>query len=83
MAANSLKATFPSLRSTKVSREPILINENEGEKIFRASRGIITRLYVAAFLWQRHRSDLAAQPPHPWGASDGPEYAPNILYLVP
>ena len=51
MAANSLKATFPSLQSTKVPQEPILITEKEGEK---------------------DRSDLAAQPPHPWGASDGP-----------
>ena len=32
-------------------REPILITENEGEKFFRASRGLIaaTRLYAAAF----------------------------------
>ena len=52
MAANSLKATLPSLRSTKVPHEPILITENEGDFFFRASRGIIvpnTRLYVAAF----------------------------------
>jgi len=36
MAANSLKATLPSLQSLKVSRESILIAENEGEKIFSA-----------------------------------------------
>jgi len=37
-AANSLKATLPSLQSTKVPREPILITENEGEKNFPALR---------------------------------------------
>ena len=64
MAANSLKATLPSLQSTKVPREPILITENEGEKIY--PRG----LYVAAF---RSVTALNYQPPQPWGASDGPE----------
>jgi len=51
MAANGLKATLPSLRSTKVSREPILITENEGEFFSRASRNYrpYARLYVAAF----------------------------------
>ena len=51
MAANSLKAMLPSLQSTKVPQEPILITENEGEKFFRALRGMIaaTCLYLAAF----------------------------------
>jgi len=31
---NSLKATLPSLQSTKVPRELILITQNEGERIF-------------------------------------------------
>ena len=65
MAANSLKATLPSLQSTKVPREPILRTENEGENFFfRASRGIIgaTRLDVAAF-GSVIALTLAAAPP--------------------
>ena len=34
MASDSLKATLPSLQSTKVLREAIPITENEGEKKF-------------------------------------------------
>jgi len=51
MAANSLKVTLPSIQSTKVPREPILITENEGKNFFRALRGIIipTSFYAAAF----------------------------------
>ena len=42
MAANSLKPTLPSLQSTKVPRELVLITENEGENfVSRASRGMI------------------------------------------
>jgi len=55
-----------------VPREPILISENEGEKIFsRALCGMIgtTRLYLATF---GSVTALIYQPPHPWGASDGP-----------
>jgi len=37
MAANSLKATLPSLQSTKMPQEPILITENEGEILFFAT----------------------------------------------
>jgi len=57
MASYSLKAMLPSLQSTKVLQEPILITENEGEKFFCASRGMIdtTCLYL--------RSDLSAAPP--------------------
>ena len=40
MAANSLKATLPSLQCTKVPREPILISENEGAS---------TRLFLPDF----------------------------------
>jgi len=73
MAANTLKATLPSLQITKVPREPILITENEGEKFFffRASRGMITttRLFLAA---SGRVTTLIYQPSHPWGAFDGP-----------
>jgi len=44
MAANSLKATIPSLPSTKVPREPIPITENEGEKFFPALRAELSYL---------------------------------------
>jgi len=44
MAANSLKATLPSLQSTKVPREPIPITENEGEKNFPALRAELPSL---------------------------------------
>ena len=65
MAANSLKATLPSLQSTKVPREPILITENEGEFFSRASRGMIgaTRLYVAAKGSDTALTLAAAPPP--------------------
>jgi len=65
MVSNSLKATLPSLQSTKVPREPTLMKMKA--KIFlRASRGIIgtTRLcHCLHCLWQRHLSDLSAAPP--------------------
>jgi len=43
----------------------------KAKKFFRASRGMIgaTRLYLAAF---GNATALIYQPPHPWGASDGP-----------
>ena len=66
MAANRLKATLPSLQSTKVPREPILITENEGENFFPPSR---LYLDLDAFL---SVNALIYQPPHPRGASDGP-----------
>ena len=65
MAANSLKATIPSLPSTKVPREPILITENEGEKIFSALGAELSSLHAPL-------CDLAAKPPHPREASDRP-----------
>jgi len=70
MAANSLKAVLPSLQSTKVSREPILITENEGEIFFHTLRGMntTTQLYVAVF---GSVTALIYQLPHPWGAFDG------------
>ena len=40
--------------------EPILITENEGEKFF------------PRFAWKPSAASLLYQPPHPWGASDGP-----------
>jgi len=63
MAANSLKVMLPSLQSTKVPREPILISENEGEKF--------SCLYLAAF---GSVNTLIYQLPHPWRTSDGPVY---------
>jgi len=72
MAAKSLKATLPSHQSTtKVPREPILITENEGEKFFPrfARNNHAPCLYLAAF---QSVNALIYQPPHPWGASDGP-----------
>jgi len=81
MAANSLKAMFLSLQSTKVPREPILITENEGEKIFHALCGMINamHLYVAVF---RGVTALFYQPPQPWGASDGSDSIKWLFYTV-
>jgi len=82
MAANSLKATLPSLQSTKVPREPILITKNECEFFFlRASREMIsaTRLYLPAF---RSVTALIYQPPYPWEASDGPVIGEQLLILT-
>jgi len=61
----------------KVPGEPILITENEGEIFFRALRGMIgaKRLYLVAF---SSVTPLIYQPPHPWGASDGPEYTGGL-----
>jgi len=59
-----------------------MINENEGENFFfRALRGMIgsTRLYLAAF---GSVTALFYQPPHPWGASDGPELVPVVLLVL-
>jgi len=75
---------LPSLQSTKVPRDPILITENEGEKYFRASRGMITttRLYLAAF---KSINALICRPAHPWGASDGPDVPllHTSMYVIP
>ena len=57
----------------KVPREAILITEIEGEKFFpREARNYRPYAPLCRCLWQRHRCYLAAQPPHPRGASDGP-----------
>ena len=75
MAANSLKATLPSLQSTKVPRDLVLITENEGEINFFPRFARNDRRYARLFhcLRQRHRSDLSAAPPlgsfrRPWTA---------------
>jgi len=76
MAANSLKATLPSLQSMKVPQEPILITENEGEIFSHASCGMIgaTHLYLTAF--GPGASTLQSSScPHPLGTSDGPDPA--------
>ena len=74
MAANSLKATLPSLQSMKVPREPILITEMKAKSFFRTLCRMITTtcLYVAAF---SSITALIYQPPHPWGASNSPDNA--------
>ena len=70
MAANSLKATLPSLQSTKVLREPSLITENEGENFFpRFARN--DRRYAP--LCHCHRSDSNSRPT--------PEELPTALEL--
>ena len=73
MAANSLKATLPSLQSTKVPRDLVLTTENECEHIFFPRFARNDRRYAHLFhcLRQRHRSDLSAAPPlgsfrRPW-----------------
>ena len=78
MAANSLKATLPSLQSTKVPREPVLITENEAKNFFsRASRGMIAATYP---LFRCHCCDLSAAPP--WEASDGPVMTRSLTTSV-
>jgi len=64
MAANSLKATLPSLQSTKVPREHILMIENDGEKIFPRSalHTSICLLSAASSLWSISRSTPGELP---------------------
>ena len=70
MAANSLKVT---VLSTKVPREPIPITENECEiYFFRAKHGIWSALRASISLPSAASPILIYQPPHPWGASNGP-----------
>jgi len=72
MAANSLKATLPSLKSTQMPREPILITENEGENFFlRFARNDQPYAPLSRCLRERQCSDLSATPPlgsfrRPW-----------------
>jgi len=86
MVANSLKATLPSLQSTKVPQEPIPITENEGEKSFLALRAELSSshasiyIHVAVFGSITAPIYIAAQPPHPRGASGGPDMA---YYMTP
>jgi len=76
MASNSLKATLPSLQSTKVLREPMctLITENEHEKKFSMQSVEWSALHTSISL-PSAVSPLMYQPSHPWGASDGPAHA--------
>ena len=67
MTANSLKATLvlPSLQSTKVPRQPILITEDEGENFFpRFARNDRRYAYVPLYpcLRQRHHSHSSSAP---------------------
>ena len=58
-----LKATLPSLQSTKVPPEPILITENEGENFFpHFARNDQRYAPLSCCLRQRHPSDLSAAP---------------------
>jgi len=70
MAPNSLKAVLPSLQSTKVPQEPILITENEGENENEGRMINTTHLYLTSF---SSVTALIYQPPHPWGASNSPD----------
>ena len=64
IGSNSLKTTLPSVQSTKVPQQPILITENEGEKIFpRFARNDRPYAPLSRCLRQRHCFHLSAAPP--------------------
>jgi len=79
MAANSLKATLPSLQSTKMPQEPILITENKGENFFpRFARNDQPYAHLSRCLQEHQHSDLTAAPPlgsfwRPWTSNLKPQ----------